>query len=128
MPNRFQKPAIQGVVDKLFEVASSKMKDDHDKAVLEGLRKYVAAVEEDLYQPKPRFIDAFFFPNEKNIEKLVSYLGKAQRVMNICVFNITNDRLANAIYDAHKRGVKVRVISDDECMNNQGSDVRWLAG
>jgi cardiolipin hydrolase len=40
---------------------------------------------------------------------------------------LTNDRLANAVHDAHKRGVKVRVISDDECMHNQGSDIQWLA-
>lgn len=48
--------------------------------------------------------------------------------MKICVFNLTNDKLANAVADAHKRGVVVRVISDDECMTNQGSDITWLAG
>jgi hypothetical protein len=64
-------------VTSLFEIASSKMKNDEDKAILEGLRKYVGLVEEDLYTTKPRYIDAFFFPNEKNIEKLVGYLTKA---------------------------------------------------
>ena len=115
------------MIGKLFEIASSKMKDDHDKKVLEGLRKYISIVEEDLYTPKPRYIDAFFFPNEKNVDKMVQYLSKATKSLNICVFNITNDRLANALHDAHKRGVVVRVISDDECMKNQGNDVYWLA-
>ena len=128
MPSRHVKSNVALVVDKLFEIASSKMKDDHDKAVLEGLKSYVHLVEEDLYQTKPRYLDAFFFPNEKNIDKLVTYLSKAQRSLSICVFNLTNDRLANAVHDAHKRGVKVRVISDDECMENQGSDIKWLAG
>lgn len=127
MPQRNNKEVINSIVSKLFDIAGSKMKDDHDKAVLEGLRKYVGMVEEDLYNPKPRYLDAFFFPNEKNIEKLVTYLSKAQKSLKICVFNITNDRLANTIFDAHKRGVNVRVISDDECMENQGSDVHWLA-
>lgn len=127
MPNRHQKANITAVVDKLFEIASAKMKDDSDKAVLEGLKKYVQIVEDDLYNPKPRYLDAFFFPNEKNVDKLVAYLGKAQKSLSICVFNLTNDRLANAVFDAHSRGVKVRVISDDECMTNQGSDIKWLA-
>ena len=70
MPNKNSKETIRAVVDKLFEVASSKMKDDHDKAVLEGLKKYITLAEEDLYQPKPRYLDAFFFPNEKNIDRL----------------------------------------------------------
>lgn len=103
------------------------MKDDHDKEVLASLKKYINLVEEDLYQPKPRYLDAFFFPNEKNVDRLVQYLTKSTKSLKICVFNITNDRLANAIADAHKRGVQVRLISDDECMHNPGSDVVWLS-
>jgi phosphatidylserine/phosphatidylglycerophosphate/cardiolipin synthase-like enzyme len=127
MPQRQNKDVITSIVGKLFEVAAAKMHDDHDKAVLAGLRKYVALVEEDLFQPKPRYLDAFFFPNEKNVERLVGYLSKASKSLKVCVFNITNDRLANAIADAHKRGLNVRLISDDECMHNPGSDVYWLA-
>ena len=66
--------------------------------------------------PKPRYLDAFFFPNEKNIEKLVLYLSKATKSLKVCVFNLTNDKLANALDAAHKRGVQVRILSDDECM------------
>lgn len=84
-------------------------------------------VEEDLYQPKPRYLDAFFFPNERNVDRLIQYISKAFRSLKICVFNITNDKLANALHDAHKRGVTVRIISDDECMHNQGNDVQWLS-
>ena len=50
-------------MDVLFSVADSKMTDEHSKQVLENLRKHVAKLEEDLYRPKPRYIDAFFFPN-----------------------------------------------------------------
>ena len=128
MPFKQHKDTVNAVIQKLFDVAGGKMKDDHDKAVIEGLKKYVLAAQDDLLQTKPRYMDAFFFPNEKNVDKLVGYLTKATKSMNICVFNLTNDRLANAIFDAHQRGVKVRVISDDECMENQGSDIKWLAG
>ena len=99
------------------------MKDESDRAILEGLQKYVQLTQEDLLTTKPRYLDAFFFPNEKNIDRLVQYLSKAQKSLKICVFNLTNDKLANAVHDAHKRGVLVRVISDDECMTNQGSDI-----
>ncbi len=72
-------------------------------------------------------MDAFFFPNEKNVDKLVNYIGKAQKTLEVCVFNLTHDRLAQAILDAQKRGATVRVISDDECMKNKGNDIQWLA-
>ena len=127
MPQRNNKDVINQIINKLFDVAADKMKDDHDKAVLDGLKKYVQVAQEDLLNPKPRYLDAFFFPNEKNIDKLVLYLSKAQKSLKVCVFNLTNDKLANALHDAHKRGVLVRIISDDECMTNQGSDIHWLS-
>ena len=127
MPNRNSRDVIDKIKEKLFEIAESKMKDEADKAVLRALHKYVNMVDEDLLVPKPRYIDAFFFPNEKNIDRLVGYLSKATKSMKVCVFSMTNDKLANALHDAQKRGVQVRVISDDECMNQVGSDVQWLA-
>ena len=67
MPQKHKKENVSAAISKLFEIAKAKMKDDTDKAVVEGLRKLVSQVEEDLYYPKPRYIDAFFFPDEKNI-------------------------------------------------------------
>lgn len=58
-------------MQKLFDVAASQMKDDADKAVVENLRKYITMVDLDLYEPKPRYLDAMFFPNEKNVDRLI---------------------------------------------------------
>ena len=76
------------------------MKDDGDKAIVESLRKYIAMVEEDLYTPKPRYMDTMFFPNETNVERLVQYMNKATKSIKICVFTMTNDKLANGVYAA----------------------------
>lgn len=43
------------------------------------------------------------------------------------MFNVTNDDLANAVIERHKAGVNVRVISDDECASNKGSDIERFA-
>jgi len=127
MPDRHKKENVAATITKLFEITKSKMKTDEDKAIVDGLRKLVAQVEQDLYYPKPRYLDAFFFPNEKNIQRLVGYLAKAQRSLKICVFNFTNNDLANAVLDRHNNKVEVRIITDDECMNNKGSDIQDLA-
>ena len=103
------------------------MKDAGDKEVLENLRKCLGQVEEDLYKPKPRYLDAFFFPNKNNVYKLEKYIKMAKKNLCICVFNLTNDVLADAIKDRHDNGVAVRVITDDECMTNKGNDCQALA-
>ena len=65
--------------------------------MLVALRKQVAQVELDLLTSKPKYLDAFFFPNKANVTRLVQYIQKAQKSINICVFNLTNDDLAKAV-------------------------------
>ena len=127
MPGRQDRTTIEQTIDVLFDVAASKMSSDEDKQILANLRKHVGQVEEDLYRPKPRYMDAFFFPNLDNVHKLERYIKLAKKSLLICVFNLTNDVLANAVKHVHNQGVSVRVITDDECMNNKGNDCQALA-
>ncbi|EAR81025.1 PLD-like domain protein (macronuclear) [Tetrahymena thermophila SB210] len=75
---------------------------------------------------KPSFLDALFFPQDDE-SRIVEYLNLAHKTIDVCVFTISNDYLAWALYDLHKKGVKVRIITDDECSTNRGSDIQDLA-
>ena len=46
----------------------------------------------------------------------------AKKSLDLAIFSFTNDELANEILAAHKRGVKVRIITDDEAMKGKGAD------
>ena len=46
----------------------------------------------------------------------------AKKSIDLSIFSFTNDDLANEIIAAHKRGVKVRIITDDEAMKGKGAD------
>ena len=54
---------------------------------------------------------------------IVNHLINARRTIDICVFTITDDRISNTILAAHKRGVKIRIITDNEKAYDAGSDV-----
>jgi phosphatidylserine/phosphatidylglycerophosphate/cardiolipin synthase-like enzyme len=43
--------------------------------------------------------------------------------LDIAIFTLTNDKIFAAIEEAFNRGVKVRIIADDECCKMLGSDV-----
>jgi len=45
----------------------------------------------------------------------------------LSIFSFTNDELANEIIAAHKRGVKVRIITDDQAMSGKGADAQRCA-
>ena len=51
----------------------------------------------------------------------------AKHSIDLCIFSFSNDELSNEILAAHKRGVSVRIITDDESMKNKGADTQKMA-
>ncbi len=79
------------------------------------------------YQPKPSICECYFFPNPSNEEKVVSMLRTCKKTLDIAIFSLTLDSIAEAILEAFQRGIKVRVIADDECAKNKGSNIKLIA-
>lgn len=109
--------------------AISEFKEKLTKPKQEKLHSVAMAIFAEFYMPKDEgkgLYKALFFPNKENEKVLVEWLRKAQKTLDVCVFTITNNQLADAMFDAHLKGVKVRIISDDECTKMLGSDVHEL--
>lgn len=62
--------------------------------------------------------------SETNLTKLVRVLQASKKTLDICVFTITCDQISDAVVAAHKRGVKVRVITDNDTAEGAGSDIQ----
>lgn len=58
---------------------------------------------------------------------MVRYLKFAQTYCYIAVYTISNDNLAGVVYSLFKKGVDVRIITDDETFASKGSDIIGLA-
>merc|ERR1719375_2622169 len=56
-----------------------------------------------------------------SLVRLLLEIRKAKRTLLVCVFTITCTEIANELVAAKKRGVNVRVITDDAKMDDQGS-------
>lgn len=70
--------------------------------------------------------EAYFTPEDDCVGRIRGLLKSAQRTADICVFTITDDRVSDAILDAHKRNVAVRIVTDDDKAGDPGSDVNRL--
>jgi phosphatidylserine/phosphatidylglycerophosphate/cardiolipin synthase-like enzyme len=58
-----------------------------------------------------------FSPGQPCRLQIQECLRAARTDVDICVFTITDDRIITAIQDAHDRGVRVRIISDNNHEN-----------
>ena len=70
---------------------------------------------------------AYFSPGPDCRIAIEQAMETALDELLICVFTISDDRLSDAIQGAHRNGLTVRVISDNDKMEDKGNDVERLA-
>lgn len=83
----------------------------------------------DLTQP---LNEVLFFPDKNmtdgwNFDRFLGFLSVPTKTMDVCVFTITDDRITRTLMQLHRQGVRVRIITDNECAKQQGSDVQHIA-
>jgi phosphatidylserine/phosphatidylglycerophosphate/cardiolipin synthase-like enzyme len=110
-----------------FELARWALADPEAVAVigwLEGVLKVVAPVDHPAAGPAAAGSAVFFAPGHGCWQHIVARLYAARRSADLCVFTVTDDRISGPILETHRRGVKVRLISDAEKAGDLGSDIR----
>jgi len=69
---------------------------------------------------------AYFSPGDTCLSAIITAINGAQSSLKICVFTISDDRITQAILQAHRRGIKVKILTDNEKLYDKGSDIREL--
>lgn len=73
-----------------------------------------------------RFNKVYFSPGNEIKEEISQLLREAQSNIDLCVFTITDNELASQIISCQRRGIKVRLITDDEKTMAKGSEISRL--
>lgn len=107
-----------------FSIAAKSLDAPESQAVIGWLEEVFKALrEEKPGSARPSLAEAYFSPGDEPYLAITRYLDRAQTTVDICVFTITDDRLAEAVLHAHKRGVALRIITDNSKAEDLGSDV-----
>ncbi len=114
--------------NKAFEFARAPIRSGGDNAVatLLWLEKLNKTIDNCRQSETSSIAEAHFSPGEDCRRQLLDLLVSARNSIDISVFTISDDRLSDAILAAHKRGVNVRLITDNDKARDQGSDVFYL--
>jgi cardiolipin hydrolase len=107
-----------------FTIAASAIAQPDDRKVLTWLEDVLKALRETQPSAGTRSIaEAYYSPGDDCYLAIKRQLGHARDSVAICVFTITDDRLADSILEAHSRGIAVRIITDNAKAEDLGSDV-----
>ena len=80
-------------------------------------------------QPHPQRITshAFFSPGDECLNAIVESIDEAEQSIKVCVFTISDNRITEAIIRAYKRGISIKIITDNDKLHDTGSDIREMA-
>ncbi len=70
--------------------------------------------------------EVWFSPDQDCVGRISELIRQSHEQIDVCVFTITDNRLSSSLLDAHRRGVMVRLITDDDKSTDAGSDVEQL--
>ncbi len=110
---------------RVFAIARDELHDPASKMVVDWLEEVVRLLQPQA-APETPLPEVYFSPQDKCAQRIVQQFRRVQQSADICVFTITDDDVTEAILDAHRRGVRMRILTDDDKSADLGSDIHQL--
>lgn len=104
---------------RLFNEARKFEIKDNSSQALFWLQNCFEIIDNNMF----RLHQVIFSPGTDILESISDLLKQAKKTLDICVFTITDERLASEIWNCMQRGVEVRIITDDDKMYDRGSAI-----
>ena len=116
--------ASQGVRDCLTKMAQIL---GYIPSPVGGAEPPSAILKKDLNAPVIREVLFFPDPTGKNFETFLAFLRSATKTIDIAAFTLSDQAISDYLIVAHKAGIRVRIVTDNETVSNKGSDCKALA-
>lgn len=110
---------------KIYELANEKVTPANYKFMVEWIKDANSALSAT---NKPTSTsDAYFSPGDTCRNVIIQQIRSAVNQLQICVFTISDDLITDAIVTSHKRGTRIKIITDNDKSLDEGSDIEQLA-
>ena len=123
--------AIAKLREHAFQLARQSLAQGIDATILTWLEEVVTSLDSTArgsVEADPQtWSEAFFSPGEDCPRAIEQFLRRARKSIDICVFTITDDRLAQVVLEAHQRNIAVRILTDNDKAEDLGSDIDRFA-
>lgn len=120
--NKLTNPERRALRSKLFNEARILEIKNPDVDVLDWLQECFNQIDQYTF----RLHHVYFSPGFDILDNLREIIYLAQETLDLCVFSITDERLAKALINSANHKVNVRIITDDMKTKDNGSQIKWL--
>ncbi len=110
---------------RAFEVARAELLGPDAIGVVDWLEDIIKVLQPS-GDNQTQDAEVYFSPGDRCAEKIAGLLHATRSRVDICVFTITDDRISDAILDAHQRKIAIRIITDNDKAEDPGSDIVLL--
>lgn len=114
--------------NQAFELVRGRLGELDPLALVRWLEGVVRALDVSRAAAGTHRAQAYFSPGEDCLDAIVGQLRGCRQSADLCVFTLSDDRISREVLAAHRRGVKVRLITDNDKAFDLGSDVAALQG
>lgn len=122
---KFNKKNVSMLRAKIFDLALSKMSKLEDKKIVEWLEESVKLIIKNIPKSEANH-EAYFSPGLDCQQNIIKQIRKAQKDIKLCIFTISDDEIFKELILKHEKGIKITLISDNDKMDDMGSDVQKL--
>lgn len=117
--------ALEELRRQLFNIAQQRFNCLQDKTAIRWLEAASALLlAPDV--PAAAHSEVYFSPKDNCVGAIRGFIGRAARQLDVCVFTISDDRITDALLAAHRRGVHLRLLTDNDKLHDKGSDIQQL--
>ncbi len=116
--------------NRAFDLAKDQMREGEATplSLLKWLEQVVKTIDTVRHAHPILPSSVHFSPGNECADRIIGLLRNAQENVDVCVFTISDDRISRELAAAHRRGVTVRIITDNDKSSDRGSDIEYLAG
>ncbi len=120
------KRELDFIRSQIFDLSLKKINSENYSNIVNWLEE-ANKILNSLEKQTTTEIESYFSPGSECKQNIIKHISQAQKTLDVCVFTISDNEISKKLIEAHKRKVSVKIISDNEKLYDQGSDIDELA-
>ena len=122
----FNKREMDFLRSQIFDIAKNNQAELSKESLLEWIENTNKLTLTNTEQNKSNS-SVYFSPGNTCRNAIIQQIKLATSSLKICVFTISDNDIAKEIMTAHKKGISVKIITDNDKSFDLGSDIEQMA-